>query len=177
MSNPRPALVVLALILLGCAALVLLWLYRAGPGHEVARPVGERMQVEDFAFSVVTREWADLIDAGAEPVRPKGRFLVVTLRVENPVNLVDFSWKHVYARIVDATGGEHLVSEAAQAALDAAGRNGCASEIGPGGACNVALAFDVDPAAGPFLARIEFNGPLLRLITGILFGEQRLRLE
>jgi hypothetical protein len=177
MSSHRSALFVLALIPFGCGALFLLWRYRAGPGHEVVRPVGERIQVEDFAFSVVTREWTDRIEAGAEPVRPQGRFLVVTLRVENPVNLVDFSWKHVYARIVDANGDDHLVSEAAQAALDSAGRNGCASDIKPGGTCDVALAFDLDPAAGPFLARIEFNGPVFRLMTGILYGEQRLRLE
>ena len=176
MTFLRLALIAVALAILGFVSLTSIWRYRAGPGRAITKPPGETIEIDEYAFSVVASKWVDVLGDTPPGVRPAKRFLVVTLKVENRAGNVDFQWRHERARLVDARGSESRVSEAGQAALDAAGVNG-AREIGPRGSCEVALAFDVDPASGPFTARIEFLEGSLGMIQGILFGDQRLRIE
>ncbi len=170
----------IAVFLIGAIGLAATWYWRSRPERTIVGAVGTgEICIDDFGFTVVASRSIDSLGPPEQPVLPRGRFVVVSLRVNNHAKRVDYRFEPRIARLVGANGEEYEVSPEAQGALDAA-RSGIpshATPLHPGESLTTDLVFDVPLAARGLMFRVSFASGLFDAIDVAMFGNQRLRIE
>jgi hypothetical protein len=169
---------------LGCAAVLLLALagllalFALLNRRDELVGLGAEIHFDDFGFIVHGASSVPSVGPGPAEVRAEGMFLVLEFEAFNHARSVDFHLADVTTLLVDATGEDHPLSRAGQAALDAErGGDPCAAAIPPGGACATQLVFDVPPDAGPYSFRVSMGGNgLLDLIDDVFWGRKGIEL-
>ncbi len=185
------AVLFLVLLIVVVALAMGLYGWRMLPSHRVLLEPGTEARFDDFAFAVTGSRLESALGfgspgdgapggpAGAVRVEPRGRFVILELRVANHAQRVDFTFRPETVRLIDTRGDEHALSPEGQAALQALGRTGCRDPLPAGGACDTELAFDVPTDAiggdGDLRARLSFGGGILDALDVLLYGNRLLR--
>lgn len=133
-------------------------LAQSSPPRVIA--IGEPIRQDDFTYTVVGVTRAATL--GVEPHRavPRGRFYVVTVRVDNDAVRVAFQWDPSMVHVVDVTGNSYAFSVDGQRALDAA--NPRSTIVDHGESAKFQVVFDLPQG---------IDHPALAFSNGILMGD------
>jgi uncharacterized protein DUF4352 len=148
--------------------------------HDQHAGLGEEIQYDDFAFSVTSASRPETVGRAEAPLRPKGAFVVVALRVANHAKRVGFRFQRWFAVLEDADGRRFSVSPEGEAALEAATwkRDPCAGEIPAGAACDTLLVYDVPPDARDLRLKITMGGnAVTEFLDWAGWGDKWIRIE
>jgi hypothetical protein len=105
----------------------------------------------------------------------EGVYYIVTVKIANHAKRVDFTFKRASAILVDETGREFHLAEAAQRALESQGGK-CGAPIPAGASCTTELAFELPEAAHPYLLRFSEGGALGDVLDFVFYGTKRIAL-
>src|ERR1700740_1004776 len=110
--------VLLTLAILAAIGFSLLSLFVLLNRRDETVSLNHEIQYDDFAFAVLSVRQATELGLAAAPVKSKGEFYVVTLKIANHAKRVDYKYKRDCALLIDESGREYQHSPVGQTALE-----------------------------------------------------------
>jgi hypothetical protein len=141
--------------------------------------LGEEIQYDDFAFSVLAARTATGLGAGESEADRGVAYYVVTMKVANHARRVDYTFDKAVAILVDDEGREHYLSEEGQRAIDSARsqKDECGGPIPAGASCTTEVAFQLPAGARASHLRISEGGQAGDILDTIFYGTKTIRLR
>src|SRR5436853_1712629 len=163
------ALVIICIALLGILALL--------NRHSQVVGLNQEIQYDDFAFAALGVRQAATISNAPEPQRARGVYAMVTMKIANHAQRVDFTFDKSTVILVDEQGNEYHWSADVQRTYDATRPQGepCAEPIAAGVSCVTEVIFDVPATARIAQVRIS-GGPVGDVLDTIFSGNKRIPL-
>jgi hypothetical protein len=139
----------------------------------------QEIQYDDFAFSVLGAVKANSVGNYVSQHSTEGQFYVVTLKIANHAQRVNYSFDKSVAILVDESGREYHISGAGQKALDGetTKSGGCESEIPPGGSCISDLVFELPKEVRVSHLRVSGGGKAGDVLDTIFYGKKIIKVE
>ena len=135
---------------------------------------GQELRADDFGFSIVSVRQLDKIGDGDESVRPRGKFLVVDIKVANHAKRVDFRFDPQIAILEDALGRKYALAAPAQNIVDRWGMT--PTTLKQGEDCQRRIAFDVPVNIPEPRLKIVFGGRIGEILDWFIYGDRALRI-
>ena len=138
--------------------------------------LNQEIQYDDFAFSVLGTRSCAALGEGQSRQSAQGVYLVVTMKVANHAQRVDYTFHKQVAILVDENGNEFYLSPAGQQALDATRANSdpCAGPMPAGQSCTTEIVFDLPAGARISHLRISEGGAAGDVLDTIFYGRKRI---
>lgn len=168
----------IAVAVLAGFGLVLLWLLGAQSKRELVVGLNQEVKIDDFAFSALGARKAASLGNGAAQKPSEGVYYIITLKVANHAERVDFQFNPATAVFVDGAGKEYHVSAQGQAALDSTQtrKDACKDILPSGASCITELVFDVPADVSNPHMKMSF-GKIGDFLDSIFYGKRKIALE
>lgn len=139
-----------------------------GPGGEI--------RWDDFGFGVVNSRTVTELGPVEHRVHARGMFHVVSLKVANHAQRVDYDMSKHTPVLFDAAGNEYRVDPAAQAALETelGDARRVPARIAAGESCVTEFVYDVPAVAQDLHLKISWGGEFIDTVDFVLFGDRRI---
>ncbi|MBI3653164.1 MAG: DUF4352 domain-containing protein [Acidobacteria bacterium] len=139
--------------------------------------LNQEIQYDDFGFAVLGTVKANAVGGYATQHSTEGQFYLVTLKVTNHAQRVNYRFNKSAAILVDESGREYPISSVGQKALDGetTPSGGCESELPPGASCVADLVFELPKAARLAYVRISEGGAVGDVLDTIFYGKKMIK--
>ena len=138
--------------------------------------LNQEIQYDDFAFSVLGVRKANSFGSGDSQTNVRGVYYVVTLKIANHAQRVDYTFKKASAILVDHQGREFHLSDDGQQKLESTQSTKCNGPIPAGGSCTTEIAFDLPADALPSQLRISEGGSIGDILDVVFYGKKRIEI-
>ncbi|HKQ07683.1 MAG TPA: DUF4352 domain-containing protein [Blastocatellia bacterium] len=164
------ALVIVGTVLLGIIALL----------NRRSQTVGlnQEIQYDDFAFAALGVRQAATLGGAPDAPRAQGIYAIVTMKVANHAQRVDFTFDKSTVILIDEQGNEYHWADGTQRAYDALrpASARCAEPIAAGATCITEVVFDLPATARITQVRISGGGAVGDVLDTIFYGKKRIAL-